>query len=113
MLASAFALLVDPTRLRMLHALACADELCVFDLGLLLDLDQSTVSRQLRILRDRGVVSRRRAGRVTFFGLDDPALRAFDGRVEPGSLAAEPRTPWALLSPTGKRADESGGQARG
>ena len=35
-LASAIALLVDPTRLRMLHALAWADELCIFDLGLLL-----------------------------------------------------------------------------
>lgn len=116
MLASAFALLVDPTRLRMLHALACADELCVFDLALLLDLNQSTVSRQLRILRERGVVSRRRVGRVAFYGLDDPALRvflsAFDGGAEPGALAAEPGSPWALLSPTGAPAGGSGGQPR-
>lgn len=115
-LAAAFVLLADPTRLRMLHALACADELCVFDLGLLLDLKQPTVSQQLRVLRDRGVVSRRRVGRAVFYGLDDPALRvflsAFDGRAEPGTLAAEPSSPWALLSPTVERADESGGQPR-
>lgn len=116
MLASAFTLLVDPTRLRMLHALACADELCVFDLGLLLDLNQPTVSQQLRVLRDRGVVSRRRVGRAVFYRLDDPALRvflsAFDGRAEPGALAAEPSSPWALLLPTGERVDGSAGQAR-
>jgi DNA-binding transcriptional ArsR family regulator len=116
MLAAAFVLLADPTRLRMLHALACADELCVFDLGLLLDLKQPTVSQQLRVLRDRGVVSRRRVGRAVFYGLDDLALRdflsAFDGRAVPGALAAERSSPWALLSPTGERADGSRRQPR-
>ena len=101
-LASAVALLVDPTRLRMLHALAWADELCVFDLGLLLDLDQSTVSRQLRLLRERGIVTRRKDGRLTFYRLAESSLRrflrAFDDRLRSTGIDFE-ASPWSVLCP--------------
>jgi len=52
-LATIFATLGDPTRARLLHALALAEELCVCDLALLIGLSQSAVSHQLRLLRDR------------------------------------------------------------
>ena len=101
-LASAVALFVDPTRLRMLHALAWADELCVFDLGLLLDLDQSTVSRQLRLLRERGIVTRRKDGRLTFYRLAESSLRrflrAFDDRLRSTGIDFE-ASPWSVLCP--------------
>ncbi len=101
-LASAVALLVDPTRLRMLHALARADELCVFDLGLLLDLKQSTVSRQLRLLRERGIVTRRKDGRLTFYRLAEHSLRrflrAFDDRLRSTAIDFE-ASPWSVLCP--------------
>lgn len=102
-LGSAFGLLVDPTRLRMLHALASADELCVIDLGLLLDLEQSTVSRQLRLLRERGIVARRKEGRLTLYRLDDVSLRsflrAFDGHSRSEVLAGTGGSPWSLFRP--------------
>lgn len=101
-LASAVALLVDPTRLRMLHALAWADELCVFDLGLLLDLDQSTVSRQLRLLRERGIVTRQKDGRLTFYRLAEPSLRRFlralDDRLRSTGIDLK-ASPWSVLCP--------------
>lgn len=74
-LATTFATLADPTRARLLHALAMTDELCVCDLALLLGLSQSAVSHQLRLLRDRRVVSRRKAGRIVYYRLADEHVR--------------------------------------
>ena len=74
-LASTFAVLADPTRSRILHALSLADELCVCDLALLLDISQSALSHQLRLLRDRRVVARRKTGRVVYYRLADEHVR--------------------------------------
>lgn len=68
--ADVFAALGDPTRLRVVAALA-ARELCVCDLAATLGLTQSAVSHQLRLLRDLGVVRPRRAGRLVYYALDD------------------------------------------
>jgi DNA-binding transcriptional ArsR family regulator len=73
--ASWFDTLADPTRTRILHALALAPELCVGDLALLLDLSVSALSHQLRSLRERGVVTRRKAGRIAFYSLADEHVR--------------------------------------
>ncbi len=73
--ASWFDTLADPTRVRTLHALALTSELCVCDLALLLDVSVSAVSHQLRLLRERGVVSRRKAGRIAFYALADEHVR--------------------------------------
>lgn len=74
-LATTFATLADPTRARLLHALALSDELCVCDLALLVGLSQSAVSHQLRVLRDRRVVARRKAGRIVYYRLADEHVR--------------------------------------
>lgn len=74
-LASTFAVLGDPTRSRILHALSLADELCVCDLALLLGISQSALSHQLRLLRDRRVVARRKAGRIVYYRLADDHVR--------------------------------------
>ncbi len=66
-----FGALSDPTRLRLLDALARAGELCVCDLCALLNLRQSNVSHQLRLLRALRLVKTRRAGRLVFYSLDD------------------------------------------
>lgn len=65
-----FALLADPTRLRMLAALA-AGELCVCDLAVVTGINRTRVSHQLRILREGRLVRSRREGRVIFYCLDD------------------------------------------
>jgi len=70
-LAAIFELLADPTRARLLHALTLANELCVCDLALLLGRSDSALSHQLRLLRDRRVVSRRKAGRIVYYRLAD------------------------------------------
>src|SRR5680860_420459 len=74
-LASTFAVLADATRSRILHALSLADELCVCDLALLLGISQSALSHQLRLLRDRRVVARRKAGRIVYYRLADEHVR--------------------------------------
>lgn len=69
-LAQQFALMADPTRLRLLLALT-AGELCVCDLAAASGVNRSTVSHQLRTLREARLVRRRRAGKVIYYALDD------------------------------------------
>jgi|SRR5262245_46472554 DNA-binding transcriptional ArsR family regulator len=73
--ASTFAMLADPTRARIVHALSLAEELCVCDLALLLGVSESAMSHQLRLLRDHRMVARRRAGRVAYYRLADGHIR--------------------------------------
>lgn len=61
-LALMFQSLDDPTRLRLLALLLEAEELCVCDLVAVLQLPQSTVSRQLSILKSAGWLRDRRVG---------------------------------------------------
>ncbi len=74
-LSGTFALLADPTRSRVLHALSLADELCVCDLALVVGISQSAMSHQLRLLRTQGVIARRRAGRIVYYSLADAHVR--------------------------------------
>ncbi|MEE9305381.1 MAG: metalloregulator ArsR/SmtB family transcription factor [bacterium] len=69
-LAEIFRALGDPTRVRILHALA-ASELCVCDLAAILGMSQSAVSHQLRLLRSLRLVRYRREGRMVYYALDD------------------------------------------
>jgi DNA-binding transcriptional ArsR family regulator len=69
-LAETFRTLGDPTRVRMLDALALS-ELCVCDLATLIGLSESAVSHQLRLLRNLRLVKARREGRMVFYSLDD------------------------------------------
>ena len=69
-LAEIFRALGDPTRVRILHALA-ASELCVCDLAAILGMSQSAVSHQLRLLRSLRLVRHRREGRMVYYALDD------------------------------------------
>jgi DNA-binding transcriptional ArsR family regulator len=74
-LASMFALLADPTRVRVLHALTRVEEICVYDLALMLGISQSALSHQLALLRNHRVVSRRKEGRMVFYRLDSGPVR--------------------------------------
>ncbi len=65
-----FAALGDPTRLRMMSALA-THPLCVCDLAASLRMSQSAVSHQLRVLRQHGLVRSEREGRRVYYQLDD------------------------------------------
>ncbi|MGB3210160.1 MAG: metalloregulator ArsR/SmtB family transcription factor [Desulforhopalus sp.] len=56
----------EPGRLRILHALL-QQEMCVCDLAALLDVSESAVSHQLRLLRTMGLVVNRRDGTVLYY----------------------------------------------
>ena len=66
-----FSALSDPTRLKILHALTVTPELAVCDLAVVADLSVSAVSHQLRLLRDRDLVTARRDGRIVYYSLVD------------------------------------------
>ncbi|XKO55492.1 ArsR/SmtB family transcription factor [Lysinibacillus fusiformis] len=65
-----FKALSDPTRIRILNLL-CADEHSVNDIAEILDLGQSTVSHQLRFLKNLRLVKFRREGTTLFYSKDD------------------------------------------
>lgn len=69
-LANIFKALADPTRLRILAELATHEQ-CVHAVAEALEMNQPAVSHQLRLLKDRGLVRQRRAGRHMFYALDD------------------------------------------
>ncbi|MCG8421927.1 MAG: metalloregulator ArsR/SmtB family transcription factor [Proteobacteria bacterium] len=73
-LAGLFRALADPTRLRIVSAVF-DDEQCVHDLASVLELEQSAVSHQLRMLRDLRIVRRRKEGRHVYYSLDDSHVR--------------------------------------
>ena len=57
-----FKVLANDTRLRLLHALVRADELCVTDLAASLGMKPQAVSNQLQRLSDLGILASRRDG---------------------------------------------------
>ena len=69
-LADTFRVLGDPTRVRILDALA-GGELCVCDIAALVGISESAVSHQLRLLRTMRLVRPRRAGRLVYYAVDD------------------------------------------
>jgi ArsR family transcriptional regulator, lead/cadmium/zinc/bismuth-responsive transcriptional repressor len=73
--AEIFAILGDPTRVRVLTALR-AGELCVSDLAVATGVNRTTVSHQLRVLRSHRLVQRRREGKVVYYAIDDDHVDA-------------------------------------
>ena len=73
--AALFGILADPSRARILHLLSLADDLCVGDMALVLGMSVSALSHQLRFLRERDVVDRRKAGRVAYYRITDDHVR--------------------------------------
>src|SRR4051812_33307924 len=68
--AETFRALGDPTRVRILDALADG-ELCVCDIAGLVGISESAASHQLRLLRGLRLVRPRRAGRLVYYAIDD------------------------------------------
>lgn len=74
-LADFFKVLGDSTRIRILSALAHS-ELCVCDIAHVLNMTQSSISHQLRILKQARLVKNRRDGKVVYYRLDDEHVAA-------------------------------------
>ncbi len=67
-LADFFSVFSDETRIKIITALAIS-EMCVGDIAKVLELNQTTVSHQLKHLRNIGAVNYRRDGKVLYYSL--------------------------------------------
>ena len=74
-LAELFKVFGDSTRIKILYSMF-ENELCVNDIAKLLNLSQSSVSHQLRILKTSKLVKFRREGKSIYYSLDDEHVRS-------------------------------------
>ena len=73
-LAELFKMFGDSTRVKILYALLEA-ELCVCDIAKLMEVSQSAVSHQLRVLKGGKLVKYRREGKTVYYSLADEHVR--------------------------------------
>ena len=69
-LADFFKVFADSTRIKILYVLSQA-EMCVCDIANLLQMGQSAISHQLRVLKQMRLVKYRRDGKTVFYSLAD------------------------------------------
>jgi ArsR family transcriptional regulator len=73
-LSDLFKILADSTRVNILYALF-ESELCVCDIAELLNMSQSAISHQLRVLKQARLVRNRREGKTIYYFLSDDHVR--------------------------------------
>jgi ArsR family transcriptional regulator len=73
-LAELFKIFGDTTRIKILYALT-SSEMCVCDIAVLLNMTQSSISHQLRVLKQAKLVKYRKEGKVVFYSLDDEHVK--------------------------------------
>lgn len=69
-LSELFKSLGDQTRVKILFALT-KNEMCVCDIAALLEMSQSAISHQLRVLRNVRLIRYHKVGKVVYYTLDD------------------------------------------
>jgi len=69
-LADFFKVFGDTTRIKILYVLRCS-EMCVCDIAQALQMTQSAISHQLRVLKQMELVKNRRDGKTVFYSLAD------------------------------------------
>lgn len=62
------------TRIKILYALF-ASEMCVCDIAVLLNMTQSAISHQLRVLKQTRLVKFRKEGKIVYYSLDDEHIK--------------------------------------
>lgn len=73
-LAELYKVFGDSTRIKILYVLFEA-EMCVCDIAMLLNMSQSAISHQLRVLKQSKLVKNRREGKTVFYSLSDEHIR--------------------------------------
>lgn len=69
-LSELFKAIADPTRIKIINILINT-EACVCDIASLLNMTQSAISHQLRVLKSARLVKYRKEGKVVYYSLDD------------------------------------------
>ena len=82
--------LADPTRLSLATSLRDGGELCVCDLAWISGRPQNLVSHHLRTLKQEGLATSRRDGKIVFYSLTDVGAELLDRVL---GAAATPATP--------------------
>lgn len=73
-----FKIFGDQTRVKILMALE-SGELCVCDIAAVMNMSQSAISHQLRVLKQSNIVKTRRQGKVVYYSIsDDHVKEIFD-----------------------------------
>jgi len=67
-LADFFSMFSDATRIKILSALSVS-EMCVGDISKILNINQTTVSHQLKLLKSIGIVKFRRDGKIIYYSV--------------------------------------------
>jgi DNA-binding transcriptional ArsR family regulator len=70
LVAETFKILGDTTRIKILQTLA-KREMCVCDIAAVVEMGQSAISHQLRLLRSSRLVKYRKEGKMAWYSLDD------------------------------------------
>ena len=78
-LAELFKVFGDTTRIRILYVLFEA-EMCVCDIAEILNMTQSAISHQLRVLKQARLVRNRREGKQIYYSLADDHVRTIIGQ---------------------------------
>lgn len=78
-LAELFKIFGDSTRIRILYVLF-ESEMCVCDIAALLNMTQSAISHQLRVLKQARLVKYRREGKSIFYSLADGHIQTILGQ---------------------------------
>ena len=73
-IADLFRVFGDSTRVKILYALF-ESEMCVCDKAAILNMNQSAISHQLRVLKSARLVKNRRDGKVVYYSLDDEHVK--------------------------------------
>jgi ArsR family transcriptional regulator len=73
-LAELFKVYGDSTRIKILWALV-ESEMCVCDIAALLNMTQSAISHQLRVLKQARLVKYRKEGKVVFYSIEDEHIK--------------------------------------
>jgi len=73
-LAELFKVFGDLTRIKILWALE-ESEMCVCDIAALLNMTQSAISHQLRVLKQAKLVKNRKEGKVVYYSLKDEHIK--------------------------------------
>ena len=72
-LANFFSAFADPTRVKILTAL-CISNMCVSDISAMLNINQTTVSHQLKYLKQNGAVESYREGKVVYYSISNQSI---------------------------------------
>lgn len=83
-----FKALGDPNRLKVVKALT-AGELCSSDVAQIMEMENSTVSHQLKYLKTSGIISSRKEGKFIYYKVENECVKKLFALVEKHLLQCE------------------------